>query len=490
MEFLGRIDHQVKLRGFRIELGEIEAVLEQHPAVNQAVVVAREDTPGDKRLVAYVVAAPASLLDFAVLRNWVKGQLPEYMVPAAWVEMPSLPLTPNGKVDRKNLPAPEYQRAELAGEYQEARTPAEEVMAGIWAEVLKLDRVGIHDQFFELGGHSLLATQVVSRIRQAFQVELPLRALFEAPTVAELSERVEALQREQQGLLAPPIVPVPRTAPLPLSFAQQRLWFLDQLEPNNPRYNVPHAARLKGHLQPEVLERSLQEIVRRHETLRTSFQVVGDQPVQIIDPEVTVPLVTRDLTSLPETSREEEARRLAREEAQRPFDLTVAPLMRATLLKLAEDDHVLLLNTHHIISDGWSLGVLLREMASLYEAFSANGPTTLPELAVQYADFAAWQREFLAGEILDKQLAYWKQELSGAPPSLELPTDRPRPPIESFRGAQQAIVLPKELLESLRKLSRAEGVDPVHDLAGGLRCAALALLRPAGRGRRHSDRRT
>ncbi len=471
VEFLGRIDHQVKIRGFRIELGEIEAVLEQHPEVKQAVVIAREDTPGDKRLVAYLVAAAASRLDFAVLRNWVKEQLPEYMVPAAWVEMPSLPLTPNGKVDRKNLPAPEYQRAELAGEYQEARTPAEEVMAGIWAEVLKLDQVGVHDQFFELGGHSLLATQVVSRIRHAFQVELPLRALFEAPTVAELSERVEAWQREQQGLLAPPIVPVARTQRLPLSFAQQRLWFLDQLEPNNPRYNVPYAARLKGHLQPEVLERSLQEIVRRHETLRTSFQVVGDQPVQTIDSEVTVPLVTRDLTPLPEASREEEARRLAREEAQRAFDLTVAPLMRATLLKLAEDDHVLLLNTHHIISDGWSLGVLLREMASLYEAFSANGPTTLPELGVQYADFAAWQREFLAGEILDKQLAYWKQELSGAPPSLELPTDRSRPPIESFRGAQQAIVLPKELLESLRKLSRAEGATLYMTLL-----AAFAVL--------------
>ena len=332
VEFLGRIDHQVKIRGFRIELGEIEAVLEQHPEVKQAVVIAREDTPGDKRLVAYLVAAAASRLDFAVLRNWVKEQLPEYMVPAAWVEMPSLPLTPNGKVDRKNLPAPEYQRAELAGEYQEARTPAEEVMAGIWAEVLKLDQVGVHDQFFELGGHSLLATQVVSRIRHAFQVELPLRALFEAPTVAELSERVEAWQREEQGLLAPPIVLVARTQRLPLSFAQQRLWFLDQLEPNNPRYNVPYAARLKGHLQPEVLERSLQEIVRRHETLRTSFQVVGDQPVQTIDSEVTVPLIHQDLTSLPEASREEEARRLAREEAQRPFDLTVAPLMRATLI--------------------------------------------------------------------------------------------------------------------------------------------------------------
>ena len=390
------------------------------------------------------------------LRQWLGEKLPEFMIPSAFVVLDAMPLSPNGKVDRKNLPAPEYQRAELAGEYQEARTPTEEVMAGIWAEVLKLERVGVRDQFFELGGHSLLATQVISRIRQTFQVELPLRALFEAPTVAGLAERVEALQREQQGLLAPPIQPVPRTAPLPLSFAQQRLWFLDQLEPNNPRYNLRRAVRLKGHLRSEVLERSLNEIVRRHETLRTSFQVIDNQPVQVITPDITMPLVVQDLTSLPEAAREDEARRLAQEEAQQPFDLTLAPLIRSTLLRLAEDDHVLLLNTHHIISDGWSLGVLLREMASLYEVFSANGPTTLPELAVQYADFAAWQREFLAGEILDKQLAYWKQELSGLPPSLDLPTDRPRPPIESFRGAQQTVVLPKELLESLRKLCRAK----------------------------------
>ena len=277
MEFLGRLDHQVKIRGFRIELGEIEAVLEQHPGINQAVVIAREDTPGDKRLVAYFVAETANSLNSAELRSHVGKQLPDYMTPAAFVEMTSLPLTPNGKVDRKALPMPDYERSELAGEYQAARTPAEEVMAGIWAEVLRLEQVSVTDDFFTLGGHSLLATQVVSRIRQAFQVELPLRALFEAPTVAKLAERVERMQREEHGLLAPPIVPVPRNTPPPLSFSQQRLWFLDQLEHENSSYNVPYAIRMAGPLRTDVLEASLNEIVRRHETLRTSFQMVDDR---------------------------------------------------------------------------------------------------------------------------------------------------------------------------------------------------------------------
>ncbi len=456
IEFQGRVDNQVKIRGFRIELGEVETVLARHPTVQDCVVVAREDVPGDKRLVGYVVPAAGSRIDVADLRSWVKERLPEYMVPVAWAEMERLPLSPNGKIDRKNLPVPEYERPELSGAYQDPHTPAEEVVAAIWAEVLKLERVGVNDQFFELGGHSLLATQVVSRIRQAFQVELPLRALFEDPTVAGLARRVEELQRQKQGLLAPPIEPMPRAGLLPLSFAQQRMWFLDQLEPNNPRYNVPAMLRMKGRLQHDVLERSLNEIVRRHETLRTAFRVVNDQPVQIIEPDAQLRLNVRDLGSLPEAKREDEARGAAREEAQRPFDLAVAPLIRATLFRLAEDDHVLVLNTHHIISDGWSLGVLLKEMASLYGAFSANAPSPLPELAVQYADFAVWQRNFLAGEILDRQLDYWKDHLAGAPASLDLPTDRPRPAIETFRGAQQTLLLPRKLLDSLRKFSRTE----------------------------------
>ncbi len=458
VEFLGRIDNQVKIRGFRIELGEIEAVLSGQSSVQECVVIAREDVCGDKRLVGYVVPAAGSTINAADLREWVKGRLPEYMVPAAWVQMASLPLTPNGKIDRKNLPAPDYERPELAGEYHGARTPAEELIAGIWAEVLRLNQVGVEDDFFQLGGHSLMATQVVSRIRQAFQVELPLRTLFEAPTVAGIAERVERLQREQQGVLAPPIVPIPRHAPPPLSFAQQRLWFLDQLERYNSSYNVPNALRMKGYLQDDVLERSLNEIVRRHETLRTSFQMVNDELAQVIAPELALPLVIEDLRSVPQSEREAKARRMSADEVARPFDLSVAPMLRATLLHLADDDHVLILNTHHSISDGWSLGVLWRELATLYEAFATGQPSSLPALPVQYADYAVWQRELLAGETLNKQLAYWKNQLAGTPASLELPTDRPRSPVQTYRGSRQAIVLPKAALDSLLGLSRKEGV--------------------------------
>jgi len=458
IEFKGRVDNQVKIRGFRIELGEVETILNRHAAVQDCAVVVREDVPGDKRLVGYVVPVAGAKMDAAELRAWVKERLPEYMVPVAWVEMQRLPLSPNGKVDRKHLPLPEYQRPERAGEYQGPRTPAEEVMAGIWAEVLKLEQVGVHDQFFELGGHSLLATQVVSRIRQGFQVELPLRALFEAPTVAGLTERVEALQREQQGMLAPPIRQVPRTGPLPLSFAQQRMWFLDRLEPGSSAYTVPHSLRLKGDLRPAVLERSLNEIIRRHETLRTSFQVINGEPVQVIESQLTMKLAIEDLTLLPADGREAEAQRRAKEDTFRPFDLTVAPLLRAKLLKLADDDHVLVLVTHHSISDGWSLSLFAQELAALYEAFAANMSSPLLELPVQYADYAVWQRDFLSGETLERQLAYWKHHLAGAPASLDLPTDYPRPPLQTYNGSRQTVVLPRSLTDSVNSLSREQGV--------------------------------
>lgn len=457
IEFQGRSDHQVKVRGYRIELGEIEAALGKHPAIKECVVIAREDVAGDKRLVAYVVAAneTANPSDF---RAWVQERLPDYMVPVAFVTLEKLPLTPNGKVDRKNLPAPDYSRPELAQGFPGARTPAEEVIAGIWAEVLKIDQVGTQDDFFELGGHSLLATQVVSRIRQAFQVELPLRALFEATTVAGLGTRVEALQREQQGLRTLPLQPVAREHPLPLSFAQQRLWFLDQLEPNNPLYNVPYITRLRGPLNIGAIEKSLQEIVRRHESLRTTFQTVNDEPVQVIAPQLSVSLTVTDLTSLPESEREDEARRLAMVEVQRPFNLKIGPLLRALLFTLGDTDHVLILNTHHIISDRWSLGVLSQELAALYEANIAGRPSPLPDLTIQYADYAVWQRNFLSGPTLNQQLDYWKHKLSGAPASIELPTDRPRPPEQTFRGAKHTISIPSELVEQLKALSRKEGV--------------------------------
>ena len=459
VEFLGRIDHQVKIRGFRIELGEIEAVLEQHPGVQAsggggARGHARRQAPGG--LPGCRGGFPAGLRSFAELGERTAagihgaGGLGGDAEPAADTQRQGGPQGPAGPGIPARGAGGRVSGATHPGRRSDGRYLGRGAEAGAGGGSRPVLRAGRTLPAGHAGG--------VAHPRSAFQVELPLRALFEAPTVAELAERVEAWQREQQGLLAPPIVPVPRTAPLPLSFAQQRLWFLDQLEPNNPRYNVPHAARLKGQLQPEVLERSLQEIVRRHETLRTSFQVVDDQPVQIIDPDVTVPLVQRDLTALPEASREEEARRLAREEAQRPFDLTVAPLMRATLLRLAEDDHVLLLNTHHIISDGWSLGVLLREMASLYEAFSANGRRPCRNCRCSTRTLRCGSGNFWPAKFSTSSSRIGSNSCLGLRPAWNCRRTARVRRCESFRGAQQAVVLPKELLESLRKLSRKEGV--------------------------------
>jgi amino acid adenylation domain-containing protein len=456
IQFQGRADHQVKVRGYRIELGEIEAALGKHPGVQECVVVAREDVPGDKRLVGYVIPAAGQGFNAAELRAWVKDRLPEYMVPVAMVEMERFPLSPNGKVDRSKLLAPEYTRPELGSEYQGARTPAEEIISAIWAEVLKLDQVGVHDNFFELGGHSLLATQVVSRIRQIFQVDLPLRTLFEAPTVSGLAEKTLALQRAAQTMQAPPLKTAPRDQALPLSFAQQRLWFLDKLEPNNPLYNVPHVVRLRGPLNVAALEKAVNQIIARHESLRTTFRMVNGSPVQAIAPSLTLRISTAELSSLPEKIREAEARKLALAETARPFDLQTGPLVRALLLKLADRDHVLILNTHHIISDRWSLGVLAKELAALYEQEANGKPAQLPSLPFQYADYSVWQRQMLSAT-LEEELAYWRDKLAGAPATLNLPTDRPRPPQQSFRGARHTLILPKALSEQVIALGRKEG---------------------------------
>ena len=457
IEFQGRADNQVKVRGYRIELGEIEAVLSKHPAVNESVVVVREDVPGNKRLVAYVVSGNTAT-QAQELRAWVRQHLPEYMVPVAFVGMDRLPLTPNGKVDRRNLPAPESTRAELDRRSSPWKTPLEGVIADIWADVLQIDAIGTDDDFFELGGHSLLATQAISRIREAVRFEVPLRVLFEAPTVARLAERVSALQQERHGPPVPCIMPTRRDQRLPLSFAQQRLWFLDQLEPNNPIYNVPYIARVRGELDVEILQRTINEIVSRHETLRTTFPTIDDEPVQVIAPAMEIALAKVDLTSVPEWAREDEARKLAMEELMRPFNLSTGPLLRASVLRLAADDHVLIVNTHHIISDRWSLGVLSEELAAVYEAFLRKCPSPLPALPIQYADYSVWQREVLSGTRLESQLAYWKKQLEGAPPVLNLPTDRPRQALANFWGGVQTRTLSLDLAADLRRISRAHRV--------------------------------
>jgi amino acid adenylation domain-containing protein len=449
IEFLGRFDNQVKIRGFRIELGEIETVLTQHPAVLETVVIVREYQSNDKRLVAYIVSeqnvavqsTPSELLRF------LKEKLPDYMVPSALVMLDALPLNPNGKVDRNALPAPENLVDEES--YVAPRTPTEEILAGLFANILKLEQVGIHDDFFERGGHSLLATQLISRIRNTFSIELPLRQLFESPTIVDLAARIEAARREE---LSPPIQPIARDKALSLSFAQERLWFLDQLEPGNPFYNVSIALRLKGMLLITALEQSLIEIVQRHEVLRTTFAKVEGKPVQMIAPHFpTIPIL-----KILEVS-EEQVQSLAIEEAQRTFDLAKDALLRTTLLRLSETESILLLTMHHTVSDGWSLGVLVQELLALYPAFSKGESSPLPKLAIQYADFAHWQRQWLTGDVLETQLNYWKQQLAGAPPVLKLPTDRPHPAVQSFRGSSEQFHINSDVTQQLKYLTQQTG---------------------------------
>ncbi|WNG47516.1 amino acid adenylation domain-containing protein [Archangium minus] len=460
IEYLGRTDFQVKLRGFRIELGEIEASLGQYPTVREAVVVAREDVPGDKRLVGYVVPATGQVVDVAELRRHLQRQLPEYMVPAAFVVMNALPLSSNGKVERRALPAPSSSLEESRA-HAPPRTRTEELLCGLFARLLRLERVGIHDDFFSLGGHSLLATRLVARVHETFGVELPLRAFFDAPTVARLAEQLDTLQhRPHEHGAVPPLRPAPRDGALPLSFAQQRLWFLDQWQPQSALYNIPAALEMEGELDVGVLERSFMELVQRHESLRTTLRQGEHGGEQLVHPGTTAPLTVVDLRELSAGEREQEARRLAIEEAHRPFDLTRGPLLRITLLQLEPQRHVLLLTLHHIVSDGWSMDVLLRELAALYDAFLRGEPSPLPALPVQYADYAAWQRSWLEGEVLEAQLAWWRQQLEGAPRGLELPTDKPRPALVTNRGAVSTRRLPGELSESLRAFHRREGVTP------------------------------
>ena len=456
IEYLGRIDNQVKLRGFRIELGEIETVLAGHPAVKEAVVVVREDHPDDKRLVAYVVPTLGHTPNASELRNHVKQKLPEYMVPAGFVALDRLPFTPNGKVNRRGLPAPQ-QSALAFEEGSAALNPIEEVVAGIWAEVLHLERVGVKDDFFEVGGHSLLATQVIARVRRVFQVELPLRSMFEARTIVEMANRIDAALGSQPDIQTQALVPICRDGALPLSFAQQRLWFLDQFNSNHSLYNVAQAIRLKGVLQPELLRQSLNQIVRRHEILRTSFTTLEDQPVQIVVPDCNLQVPIVDLSEFPESARETEAQRLAREEGSGSFVLAQPPLLRVKLLRFGAQDHVLLVTMHHIVSDAWSTAVLVRELSTLYTAFVSGQPSPLPELSIQYGDFAVWQRQWLQGDVLARQLEYWRTQLEGAPPLLQLPTDRPRPSHQTYSGARRTATIPKPLTEAVQRLSRLEG---------------------------------
>jgi amino acid adenylation domain-containing protein len=462
IEFLGRIDHQVKLRGYRIELGEIEAVLAENPAVRQAVVLAREDVPGNKRLVAYIVPADPSADCVEASRALVREHLPDYMVPSAYVLLDRIPLTPNGKVDRRALPAPQSEGAHLKDDYVAPRNALEELVAGVWREVLHLEEVGIHDNFFELGGHSLLAAQVVARLARLSKVELPLRRFFETATVSALAAE---LQQKLGAGESAPLAPVPRTHPLPLSFAQQRVWFLDRLLPGKGTYNSSSLWRLNGGLNFEALRRSLETLVARHETLRTTFVAKDGEPVQVIGAPATVALPLTDLSALAPAEREGRAQELSQAQASQPFDLEKGPLLRARLLRLAAEEHLLLLTLHHIACDGWSMGILWRELSSAYASWANGRAPELPPLPIQYADYAVWQRERLQGQELERQLTYWKGKLAGLSP-LELPTDRPRPAVASYQGGQLVFDLPAALTEGLKELSRREGATLFMTLVG------------------------
>ncbi|NER27105.1 MAG: amino acid adenylation domain-containing protein [Symploca sp. SIO1C4] len=455
LEYLGRCDHQVKIRGFRIELGEIEAVLSTHPQVREVVVIAQEEQAGKKYLVAYIVPHDNSLSN-RQLRNFLKQKLPEYMVPAAVVFLEALPLTPNGKINRRALPAPDLEQ-NREQEFVAPRTPTEEAIANIITSVLAIKQIGIHDNFFELGGNSLLATQVISRLQQTFSVELRLRYLFESPTVAELNALIWSTRQTGLELMIPAIEPVPRDQAMPLSWAQTRLWFLDQLNNHSAIYNMPTAMQINGKLQVAALEQTLAEIVRRHEVLRTSFSLLNDTPVQVIDSTATVSLSVVDLQEFPEEQQSAQVHRLAILEANKPFELNICPLLRVTLLQLGGQSHVLLLTMHHIISDAWSMGVFIQELSTLYPAFLSAEPSPLPELPIQYADFAIWQQQWLSGELYAAKLNYWKQQLAGAPPLLELPTDKVRPPAQSFRGRSSKFEIDLALSKKLKTLSQKSG---------------------------------
>ncbi len=459
IEFVGRIDHQVKVRGFRVELGEIEGVLREHVAVGDVLVLAKdEEQISAKRLIAYVILKGAAQQrpNVADLRDFMLKQLPEYMVPAAFVFLDAWPLNTSGKIDLKALPEPDQSRILSSTSYVAPRDQREALLADLYSQILNVEKIGVHDNFFELGGHSLLATKLLSRLREAFQAEIPLRRIFEAPTVALLAKAIEEEQAEQRGLTVPTIKPVSHEAEVPLSFAQQRLWFLDQLAPGSSSYNIPISLRLKGKLNIKILEKSILEMLRRHESLRTRFVAIEGKPSQVIEDDIRWAMDKMDLSSCSVQEQETIIRQKAQEEVARPFDLSQCPLLRIILLRLGEEEHVILLTLHHIISDGWSVAVLIREMTALYEAFAKNRPSPLPPLSIQYADFAAWQKNWLQGEVLEREMSYWREELSGLPPLLELPLDFPRPALQSSNGGSHSIKLSKSLADGLLALSREE----------------------------------
>ncbi|WP_045761592.1 non-ribosomal peptide synthetase, partial [Xanthomonas albilineans] len=472
LEYLGRNDDQVKLRGFRIELGEIAAALRACAGVQDAVVLLREDTPGEPRLVAYVVGN-ADVHSAERLRSQLANRLPEVMLPTAYVHLEALPLTANGKLDRKALPAPDG-TAYAARAYEAPQGAIEQAIAAIWGDLLGLETIGRHDNFFALGGHSLLAVRVASRLRHELGTEIGVAELFTHTTLQQLAACVAS----SSASVLPPITPLEPDAPRMLSFAQQRLWFLSQFEGVSQAYHISGGLRLRGALDTQALQHALDRIVARHASLRTSFALVDGQALQQIAAEDSgFQLIAHDLCDVQD--RETALERLLADEAQTPFALECGPLIRGVLVQLAHDEHVLFVTMHHIVSDGWSMGILINELSVLYRAFARGEADPLSPLSIQYADYAHWQRQWLTGEVLQRQAAYWREALSGAPVLLELPTDRPRPAQQDHAGAMLEVVIGPQQAQALKALSQRHGLTLYMTL---LASWALLLSRLSGQG--------
>jgi amino acid adenylation domain-containing protein len=493
VEFLGRVDDQVKFHGHRIEMNEIRTALNRHPLVKDSVVRVARDEKDNEVLIAYYVARQE--IAVAELRNCLRDSLLEEIIPNFFVHLQRLPLTTNGKVDHAALPGVEEAKKLVGRNSALPGTLVEELTAGIWAEVLGLERVGVDDNFFNLGGHSLLATQVISRVREVLNTEVSLRTLFESPTVAAFSEAVERERRGGKPADVAPIRAVSRNAEIPLAFAQQRLWFIHQLDPSSAAYNIPRAMRLRGALVVSALQQSLTALVARHEVLRTRFQALGGRPFQVIDDAAEVEMPILNATTLSEAQRRERTDEIVGLEALRPFSLERGPLLRVALVRLSADEHVLLLTLHHIVSDGWSTGVLVQELTTLYEGYSAGQPVRLAELPVQYADFAVWQREQIQGDVLEEQLSYWRQELAGLP-HLEFPDGRSHLALSTTRSATVPFGVSRESTAALKGLSRREGVTLFMTILAAFqtivaRCAqqedVAVGISVAGRNRRETE---
>lgn len=459
VEYIDRFDRQIKIRGFRVELAEIEATILEIPEVSQAAVELRPSATGDDQMVAFISTDKAQKVTadhLRILRTHLRNVLPEHMVPAAFRILETLPLLPNGKVDRQVLRSMEVSDREETA-FVSPREMGEEMLASLWREVLGVPALSVHDNFFQLGGDSLIATQLISRVRKLFQVELPVRIVFDAPTVSTMAAQIEKAISGEAQVQAPPIVPVDRNGDLVLSFGQERLWGIQQLDQSSAAYNSTAGMRLLGRLNEQALQQALSEIVRRHEVLRTTFTYTDGRPRQVIHPAQPADLMRVDLSSFSEESREKEIRRMVNQHSLLPFDLEHELPVRLKLIHVDDETNILLISMHHIVTDGWSQNIFAREFSILYDCFSHDRPSPLPELTIQYADFAAWQRQWLQGQVLENSLTYWRNQLANAPENLNFPTDYPRPERPAPSGSAIQWFHSSEQLERLKQLSRNEG---------------------------------